>query len=206
MDMRRNIDVSVSLAAMPLLAFAVAAAWIVTRKPPLFSQDRIGLNGKRFKLYKLRTMDDDISKPPQQRITRWGKMIRSIGLDEVPQLYSVLKGDMSLIGPRPMCDYENDVGYTRVGAEEWNYRYTIKPGLIPPSLIFEKLQGNGYKDPATRLRLDIEYINMRNCSNIIHQDMKLVWGAVAAVISRRVDPQAHVPTPSYEAKLPHLMS
>ena len=190
MGIRRSVDVIVaSVAGLILLPFATAAALVTLPHPTFFLQDRIGLDGKSFKIIKFRTMRDDLSLPPAARITRKGHWWRAYGLDELPQLFSIVKGDMSLIGPRPLSKEEDKIGQAITG-DLWKKRSQITPGLIPSSLIEEKLMRLGSKKPRMRLEADLAYIQMRQEGRALKKDVKLIWAAVRVVIARRVDPQS----------------
>ena len=120
--LKRVIDVIISFIALILLSplFLIISILIkvVDRGQVLYKQTRTGLNGKEFRIYKFRTMKDG-------KITKLGRFLRSTSLDEIPQFYNVLKGDMSIIGPRPWIpEY-----YERFNEEQKN-RNNIKPGLV----------------------------------------------------------------------------
>jgi lipopolysaccharide/colanic/teichoic acid biosynthesis glycosyltransferase len=134
--MKRLLDVLVSLAALVILApvFAAAAIAIVaeTGRPVLFRQNRVGLHGREFRMLKFRSMVRDaetigpyhtVSQDP--RVTRVGRFIRRTSIDELPQLINVLRGEMSLVGPRP------DVPAQRAlySDEQWVLRCSVRPGL-----------------------------------------------------------------------------
>jgi lipopolysaccharide/colanic/teichoic acid biosynthesis glycosyltransferase len=197
MDTRRGLDVIVSSLAMPAVAFAAVTVWAVTRSNPFFQQERMGLDNNPFVITKFVTMKKDNSLPTAQRITRLGRFLRATGIDEWPQFYTILKGDMSLIGPRPLPEYEDSVGRASAGDQKWNLRYQIKPGLMPPSLIHEKLEGKGYTDPNARLAYDLAYIEKRQSNQAIKEDFRLAGAALRSVFKRRIDPQAIIPLPDY---------
>src|SRR5437879_3274184 len=102
------VAILVSVVALPFILLSVALVKLTSRGPAFYSQIRLGLNGKPFRIYKIRSMVEDSEKggacwsaPGDPRITRIGRFLRKTHLDELPQLWNVLRGDMSLVGPRP---------------------------------------------------------------------------------------------------------
>jgi sugar transferase EpsL len=184
---RRAADILVSstglvVASLPLL-FAAAAVGVTMGRPIVFKQKRYGLNGRPFTIYKIRTMTNDLREdgqllPDQQRKTRVGSFLRRAGIDELPQFWNIIKGDMSLIGPRPMS-YEPPIA-------GWDERYKIKPGLSGLAQIREKKLG---RQPPLEERLgdDLEYINRRS----FLFDMRLLFRTAAVVVAGRIDPPRH---------------
>lgn len=124
----------------------------------IFTQYRVGRNGKRFKLYKFRSMKESTPKylatvelqDPQQHVTRAGRVMRKMSLDELPQLLNVLKGDMSLIGPRPLIsdEYEMHAMRMRFGV------YTVRPGITG----LAQINGRDLVDPVEKIHLDVQYL------------------------------------------------
>ena len=113
----------------PVIILVSGLIWINTRKSPFFTQPRPGLNGRVFNLYKLKTMTDERDEngellPDLQRITSLGKWMRKYSLDELPQLWNVLKGEMSLVGPRPLL-----IQYLPLYNERQQRRHQVKPGI-----------------------------------------------------------------------------
>lgn len=172
LGVKRAMDIALSLGALlffaPFLLAVALAVKLSTRGSVLFTQDRVGMGGKLFKTYKFRTMHADLSDPTgrQQttkndaRISSVGKALRRFSIDELPQLLNVLRGDMSIVGPRPHVPgmlaagipYEELVPY-------YNLRYLMKPGLSGWA------QANGYRGPTesalpakARINHDIAYI------------------------------------------------
>ncbi len=130
---KRPLDVIISaMALVPLLPVMGIIALLVRLKlgsPVLFKQERPGLDEKIFTLYKFRTMTDEIDEngeflPDEKRLTKFGKMLRSTSLDELPELFNILKGDMSLVGPRPLL-----VEYLPRYSKEQKHRHDVRPGL-----------------------------------------------------------------------------
>lgn len=107
------------------LGLIIVLAYVLTFQFPIFfTQSRLGINGKEFKMWKFRTLSADLSKSVQQRRFRLGDVLRKTGLDELPQLWNVLKGEMSLIGPRPL-----PVAYAPLLLEAQKQRYLVLPGI-----------------------------------------------------------------------------
>ena len=131
--MKRTLDFSVALLASVLLLPLIVLLWILVRSslgsPVLFSQVRPGLQGKPFRLYKFRTMrnvQDASGKPlpDEARLTRLGRFLRSASLDELPSLWNVLNGDMSLVGPRPLLPE-----YLPLYSARQSRRHDVRPGI-----------------------------------------------------------------------------
>lgn len=133
---KRLLDIVLSLIAIIVLSPVYLIVAIVVRiqmgSPVLFSQDRIGKDEKVFKLYKFRSMTNETDEngkllPEEKRLTKFGLTLRSISLDELPELFSILKGDMSIVGPRPLPTY-----YGPYYLPEERKRHQVRGGLIPP--------------------------------------------------------------------------
>ena len=133
---KRLLDIVLSLIAIIVLSPVYLIVAIVVRiqmgSPILFSQDRIGKDEKVFKLYKFRSMTNETDEngkllPEEKRLTKFGLTLRSTSLDELPELFSILKGDMSIVGPRPLPTY-----YGPYYLPEERKRHQVRGGLIPP--------------------------------------------------------------------------
>ena len=133
---KRFLDIVLSLIAIIVLSPVFLIVAIVVRiqmgSPVLFSQDRIGKDEKVFKLYKFRSMTNEKDEngkllPEEKRLTKFGLTLRSTSLDELPELFSILKGDMSIVGPRPLPTYYGPYYYP-----EERKRHQVRGGLIPP--------------------------------------------------------------------------
>ena len=132
---KRALDVLFSIAGgiltAPLMAAAALAVKITSKGPIIFKQERIGRDGKTFIIYKFRTMkvnsdnEKSVQTPNDSRITKVGKILRKYSIDELPQLFNILKGDMSLAGPRPLTIYEHKI---RKQNNNFLIRYVFKPG------------------------------------------------------------------------------
>ena len=130
---KRIVDIVCSAAAILLLSWLYVIVAVLVKvklgSPVLFSQARPGKDEKVFKLYKFRTMTDERDEdgnllPDEVRLTEFGKMLRASSLDELPELFNILKGDMSIIGPRPLL-----VSYLPWYTEEEKHRHDVRPGL-----------------------------------------------------------------------------
>lgn len=129
-------DVTVALIALiistPLVALLAIIIATTSRGPVLFRQERVGLNGRRFVLYKLRTMRVSseafrLATTGDLRVTPIGKLLRKLKLDEIPQFWNIIKGDMSLVGPRPEVPQ-----YVNLTNSEWQLVLAVRPGLTDP--------------------------------------------------------------------------
>ena len=160
--MKRMFDIGLSLIilllALPIMVLVALLIKLESRGPAIFNQKRVGRQGQLFNIYKFRSMVVDASsqgphftRPQDPRVTKIGRIIRKTSLDELPQLFNVLKGDMSLVGPRPnvpvqRCEYTS---------EEWNKRNAIRPGIT--GLAQAKLRSTATREERTHL--DLEYVN-----------------------------------------------
>lgn len=141
---KRLLDILLSaagiLALSPLYLLLALMVRIEMGTPVLFSQERIGKNEKPFRLYKFRTMTNEKDSkgellPEEQRLTKFGKLLRASSLDELPELFCILTGKMSFVGPRPLPTY-----YGPYFLPEERKRHTVRGGLIPP----DSLSGKAY--------------------------------------------------------------
>jgi lipopolysaccharide/colanic/teichoic acid biosynthesis glycosyltransferase len=154
------------LLAIPLLALA----WTVRRRlgsPVLFRQVRPGLRGRPFEMLKFRTMTDarDSSGqllPDAQRLTPFGQWLRSTSLDELPELWNVLKGEMSLVGPRPLL-----VEYLTLYTAEQARRHEVRPGITG----WAQVNGRNAIDWAQRFKLDVWYVDHQT----LWLDLRILW-------------------------------
>ena len=169
---KRLFDLLFSMVLMiatgPLLMGAMLALWVTTwgRGPVLYPQTRVGLNGRTFTLLKLRTMGTDaesqgiaMTLPDDPRVTRLGRLLRLSRIDELPQLLNVLRGDMSLIGPRP--ERPEFVGYFNREIEGYGLRHQVKPGITGLAQVSFGY-GEGLKGAVVKLYFDLSYIKRVN--------------------------------------------
>lgn len=157
--LKRAMDIGIasSLLAAVLLPMLIAALvlWWTMGPPVLFRQVRPGLKGRPFELMKLRTMTNDVDEkgdplPDEARLTRAGRWIRRLSLDELPQLVNVLRGDMSLVGPRPLL-----MEYLALYTPQQARRHEVKPGITG----WAQVNGRNVLDWEERFRLDVWYVD-----------------------------------------------
>lgn len=177
---KRLLDILLSLIGIILLCWLYLILFILVRvklgSPVLFRQQRPGKNEKIFTLYKFRTMTDARDEngnllPDEVRLTAFGKMLRSTSLDELPELFNILKGDMSLIGPRPLL-----VKYLPLYNEEQKHRHDVRPGLTG----LAQVNGRNAISWEKKFEYDVEYV--RNLSFLL--DCRILLQTVKAVVQR----------------------
>ncbi|MEK7663902.1 MAG: sugar transferase [Patescibacteria group bacterium] len=181
------IDFTITLIAfvflMPLFLLIALLIKLDSKGPIFFIQDRVGKNGKLFKFLKFRTMVENAEKiglglgvsKDDFRITRVGRFLREWTLDELPQFINILKGEMSLVGPRPLPQYPNQ---NILPATLWQKRVSVKPGLI----CLVDIKGRGFVSSwRERLELDVWYVENRS----FWLDFKILFLGFFAVLSRR---------------------
>lgn len=189
---KRVLDVAVCVAFAPLAILAgllcAAAIWLESPGPMMFRQARTGRDGKRFWMYKFRTMvpnaeelkaqlahlnilpPPDFKIPDDPRITRVGRFLRQTSLDELPQLLNVLRGDMSLVGPRP----------TSFDASTYSLWHTCRLEVAPGITGMWQVYGRNNTSFDERLRLDIAYVRRRS----LRLDLQLLLLTALAVVRR----------------------
>lgn len=177
---KRFLDIIISLIFILCFWWLYIVIAILVRvklgSPVLFKQDRPGLNEKIFKMYKFRTMTDEKDKdgnllPDAERLTKFGKFLRSTSLDEIPELWNVLKGEMSLVGPRPLL-----VDYLGYYTDEENKRHNVKPGITG----WAQINGRNALSWEEKFKFDNEYVN-----NIgFCFDLKIVFLTIKKVIKK----------------------
>jgi lipopolysaccharide/colanic/teichoic acid biosynthesis glycosyltransferase len=187
--MKRPFDFLVALCAiLTLLPVIVVVAVLIHFKlgsPILFTQDRPGLNGKVFKMMKFRTMLDGKDKqgnllPDDERMTKFGAFLRSTSLDELPGLFNVLKGDMSLVGPRPLL-----VQYLPLYSAEQARRHNVRPGITG----WAQVNGRNAISWEQKFKLDVWYVD--NQSFLL--DFKILLLTVKKVFVREgISADGHV--------------
>ena len=177
---KRCLDFLLSLLAIiilsPILLIVALLVRIKLGSPVIFKQKRPGLHEKIFTLYKFRTMTDEKDKdgnllPDDQRLTKFGKLLRSTSLDELPELFNILKGDMSIVGPRPLL-----VKYLPYYSEEERHRHDVRPGLTG----YAQIKGRNTLRWEDRFKLDIFY-----CKHInFFMDVCIILKSIQKVIKR----------------------
>ncbi len=159
---KRCMDFLLSLCGIivlsPILLVLVVLVRVKLGSPVLFHQERPGRHEKIFKLYKFRSMTDERDAqgnllPDEERLTKFGKLLRSTSLDELPELFNILKGDMSLIGPRPLL-----VRYLPYYTDEERRRHDVRPGLTGLAQVNGR-NALGWED---RFRYDLHYVDHLN--------------------------------------------
>ncbi len=177
---KRPMDFILSLIAIIFLSPMLVIVGVMVRaklgKPVLFRQKRPGLNGKIFIMYKFRTMTDDRNEKGELlsdlvRLTKFGKILRSTSLDELPELFNILKGDMSIVGPRPLL-----VQYLKLYNEHQKRRHEVRPGLSG----FAQINGRNTISWEDKFNLDVEYVD--NISFI--GDFKIIFFTIKKVFER----------------------
>ena len=177
---KRAFDVAASatglIAAAPALAATAAALRVSVGKPVLFRHRRPGLNGKPFTLYKFRTMTeargaDGALLPDSERLTAVGRTVRGLSLDELPQLWNVLKGDMSLVGPRPLL-----MQYLERYSPQQARRHEVRPGITG----WAQVNGRNTVDWERKFELDVWYVDHFS----LWLDAKILFRTALSVIRR----------------------
>jgi exopolysaccharide biosynthesis polyprenyl glycosylphosphotransferase len=163
---KRLFDIAICLVLavvlLPAIALAAFLVFIESGRPILYSQVRVGLNGKPFKIYKIRSMTKDAEKGGKAvwasandaRITRVGAFIRNTRLDEIPQLWNVVRGDMSFVGPRP--ERPEFVDQLNEEVPFYEYRHSVKPGLMGWAQL-NYPYGASVEDAKGKLEYDLYY-------------------------------------------------
>lgn len=146
------------------------------RGNPFFLQERPGKNEKIFKLVKFRTMDNRKDKngvllPDEIRLNRYGKFLRSTSLDELPEIFNIIKGDMSIIGPRPLL-----VRYLPYYSTEEHHRHDVRPGLTG----YAQVNGRNYVSWEEKFKMDIKYVNTISFKG----DFKIITDTIKIVLKR----------------------
>jgi lipopolysaccharide/colanic/teichoic acid biosynthesis glycosyltransferase len=158
------------------MLLTAAVVYVSMGSPVLFRQKRPGLHGKIFEIYKFRTMRDARDEkgallPDEMRLTKTGKIIRSLSLDELPQLFNVIKGDMSFVGPRPLLPE-----YLSLYNERQKRRHDVKPGITG----WAQVNGRNALSWQERFELDVWYVEHRS----FLLDMKILWMTLLKVLRR----------------------
>ena len=176
---KRMLDLLVSLSLIIVLAPIILLVALLLKcvlGAVLFRQERPGLNERIFTLYKFKTMSDERDEngnllPDEFRLKPFGKVIRSLSLDELPQLFNVLKGDMSLIGPRPLL-----VKYLPLYNEAQKHRHDVRPGITGWA------QVNGRNDISWEKKFELDLFYVKNCSFAL--DAKIALMTMVRVFQR----------------------
>jgi sugar transferase EpsL len=197
-SMKRILDLSASSVLLivfaPVMILIAVAIAIRLGRPVIFRQVRPGLSGKPFTLFKFRTMraaapTDSQPLPDSDRLTPLGRWLRRASLDELPQLWNVLKGDMSLVGPRPLL-----MDYLPYYTPEQTRRYEVRPGLTG----WAQVNGRNAVSWQQRLALDVWYVDHRS----LRLDVKILWLTLIRVIRRSdVSATGHATMPRFDEEV-----
>lgn len=177
---KRILDFTLSLIALivlsPILLITAILVKIKLGSPIIFKQQRPGKNEKIFTLYKFRTMTDKKDEegnllPDEQRLTKFGKILRSTSIDELPELINILKGDMAIVGPRPLL-----VEYLSLYNDEQKHRHDVRPGLTG----LAQVSGRNSISWEEKFEEDLKYINKVN----LVSDVKIILKTIVKVFKR----------------------
>ena len=179
--MKRTFDIVLSLLGLIVLSPLLVIVALLVRwqmgSPVLFRQARPGLHGKPFEMIKFRTMRDAVDAqgqplPDSERLTRLGRSLRATSIDELPELWNVLKGDMSLVGPRPLL-----MEYLPLYSTEQARRHEVRPGITG----WAQVNGRNAISWEEKFALDVWYVDNRS----LWLDLKVLWLTVLKVVSRK---------------------
>ena len=177
---KRIFDIILSSVAIILLSPVYLVLYILVKKklgsPVLFHQDRPGKDGRIFHMYKFRSMTDEKDEngellPDEVRLTSFGKKLRATSLDELPELFCILKGDMSIVGPRPLL-----VQYLPLYSERQSHRHDVRPGLTG----WAQVNGRNTLTWPQKFEYDVEYTEKMS----FIMDVKILFMTVANVLKR----------------------
>lgn len=193
--LKRLVDlVGAGLAIVLLSPLIAIVAYLVRRNlgsPIFFTQRRPGLNGKPFIMYKFRTMSDARDSegkllPDDQRLTRFGQFLRSTSLDELPELWNVIKGEMSLVGPRPLL-----MKYLELYTPEQARRHEVKPGITG----WAQVNGRNALTWEEKFKLDVWYVD----NWTLTLDLRILWLTLLKVVRRDgISAAGHATMPEFK--------
>ena len=181
--MKRLLDILISFLAMiilsPIFLIIILIIKITDKGPSIFSQERAGKDGEPFIFYKFRTMKLDVDpfgpspkSANDPRLTKIGKFLREYSLDELPQLLNVLKGDMNIVGPRPLY-----LAQIQEWDERQKKRLLVKPGLTG----LAQISGRGELTREEKLEFDVQYVESHNC----WLDLKIILKTIKQIFIRK---------------------
>ena len=186
---KRVLDFIIALigliVASPILLVVALLVRLKLGSPILFRQQRVGLDGEIFEMVKFRTMKDATDPqgnplPDEERLTSFGNFLRKSSLDELPELWNVLKGDMSLVGPRPLL-----VEYLPLYSEEQMKRHHVRPGITG----YAQVNGRNNISWSKKFELDVYYVKHYS----LGLDLKILWQTVAKVLGQAdISQEGHV--------------
>lgn len=193
---KRILDLTVSLFGLvltsPLLLLIAVALFVTSGRPILFRQKRPGLHGRPFTMYKFRSMLElgdarGDPRPDEERLTRFGRLLRSTSLDELPELVNVLKGDMSLVGPRPLL-----MEYLEKYSPEQARRHDVPPGVTG----WAQVNGRNALTWEEKFVLDVWYVD--HCGFFL--DLKILWLTLFKIVKREgIAPKDRATMPRFGA-------
>jgi lipopolysaccharide/colanic/teichoic acid biosynthesis glycosyltransferase len=189
-----TIGAAMALLSLPIQLVVALAVRLIMGRPVIFSQVRPGLRGQPFTMYKFRTMRntqgaDGELLADHLRVTRLGMFLRRASLDELPELWSVLKGEMSLVGPRPLL-----VEYLDLYTPEQARRHDVKPGLTG----LTQVSGRNALSWEDRLALDVWYVD----NHSVWLDMKILGKTVWQVLARKgISAPGHATMPKFRGQV-----
>lgn len=190
---KRLLDLAVAttvyFVTLPIQAIVAILILLDQGKPVLFRQDRPGLNGEIFILLKFRTMKNAADNASDDnRITPLGSFLRSTSLDEIPTLINVIRGDMSLVGPRPLLP-----GYLSLYSPQQARRHQVKPGVTG----LAQVNGRNLLSWEDKFRLDVLYVEQRS----MKLDIYILWKTLWTVLRRNgIASPGHATTPEFEGR------
>ena len=197
--LKRLLDIIIASIALillsPLYAFVAYKVKKNLGSPVLFRQARPGLHGKPFEMIKFRTMKDAVDEqgnplPDSERLTPFGQMLRSTSLDEMPELWNVIKGDMSIVGPRPMLKE-----FVELYSPEQARRLEVRPGMTG----LAQVSGRNELDYEERFKCDVWYVDHHN----IWVDFKIMLKTVKVMLKREgINAPGHVGPSLFEGNEP----
>lgn len=160
----------------PVLLILAVVVRIKMGSPIVFSQSRPGINGKIFKMYKFRTMTNEKDEngnllPDEMRLNKFGSFLRSTSLDELPELFNILKGDMAIVGPRPLL-----VEYLPLYTRKQARRHEVRPGMTG----YAQVNGRNELSWEKKFELDVEYVDNVTFVN----DLRIIFKTVKTVLKR----------------------
>ena len=193
--MKRFMDILISAVALCVLSAVMVVigffVWLKMGWPPFFSQQRPGLSGRPFTMYKFRTMNAKKDRagqllPDAERLTPFGRFLRATSLDELPELWNVLKGEMSLVGPRPLL-----MEYLPLYSPEQARRHEVRPGITG----WAQVNGRNALSWDEKFALDVWYVDNQS----IALDLQILWKTFLAVFRRDgISAAGHETMPRFE--------
>ncbi len=178
---------------LPVMIIVAIAIYLWDGWPIIFTQERPGYKGKIFKIYKFRTMTNEKDKdgnllPDEKRLKGVGKIIRSLSLDELPQLFNVLKGDMSFVGPRPLL-----IEYLPLYSKEQKRRHDVKPGITG----WAQVNGRNAISWKEKFEYDVWYVDHIS----FWLDLKILWMTLLKVLKREgISQKGHATMEKFNGK------